>query len=161
MIKYYTTKAGYKRFIIHLEEVARRYDKIVSTNEESADAGDNSVWHDNFAYEENQRQMHQWARRFKDLEEIKRNMMIVEKDSNPIKVQIGCYVVIYDNSDGIEKKYFIAGYNDGEPEINRVSYTAPIAKALIGAKIGDVRKFKIGNIIKELEVLDILPDNEE
>ena len=157
MEKYYTTKSGFRRFVDQLKAVAERYDKIVATNDDAADAGDNSVWHDNFAYEENQRQMHQWAQRFTEMEKIKSNMVIIDIDKNPEKVKIGCKVLVYECESDIEKTNEIAGYNDGEPSLNRVSYNSPIAKALIGAEIGEVRKLKIENNVKEMEVLDIFP----
>lgn len=152
---YYTTPAGYRRFLDRLKTVANRYDTVTASNGDASDSGDNSVWHDNFAYEENQRLMHQWATRFHSLEEIKSNLVIIDIDTNPDTVKIGCEVVIYDLSDDTEKNYIIAGYEDGDPDIGRISYTSPIAQAILGAEEGDLRKLKIGNKIKELEIIEI------
>ena len=82
--KYFTTPAGYKRFLSKMKNVAKRYDAVVASNGDAADAGDNSVWHDNFAYEENQRQMHQWSQRFHKMEELKSKLVVFDIDPNPL-----------------------------------------------------------------------------
>ena len=65
-----TSRAGYQRLLDTLQAAKRRYDVVCASNEEAAGAGDSSVWHDNFAYEDNQRQMHQLARRVRDLQHL-------------------------------------------------------------------------------------------
>ena len=153
--KYYTTPAGYRRFLEQMKAVASRYDAVVASNEDAADSGDNSVWHDNFAYEENQRLMHQWAQRFHALGKVKSNLVVINIDPDPEKVKIGCEVIVYDLSDDSEKNYIIAGYEDGDPEQSRISYTSPIARAILGAEEGDLRKLQIGDKIRKLEILEI------
>ncbi len=67
---YYLTPAGRVRLRHRIHEARLAHEAICASNGEAAEAGDSSVWHDNFAYEENQRQMHQLARRVRTLEEI-------------------------------------------------------------------------------------------
>ena len=69
-----TTAAGQQRTASRLNKVRDAYDAVCASNGAAAEAGDNSVWHDNFDYEENQRQMHQLARRFRDLEDAMRRI---------------------------------------------------------------------------------------
>ena len=81
-----TTQHGLERTRARLAGALAEYERIVAGNAEAADAGDSSVWHDNFAYEENQRQMHQWARRIRDLREMIRRMEIVRPDPQPTRL---------------------------------------------------------------------------
>jgi transcription elongation GreA/GreB family factor len=94
-----TTAAGQQRTASRLNKVRDAYDAVCASNGAAAEAGDNSVWHDNFDYEENQRQMHQLARRFRDLEDAMRRMEVVAAPSDPTKVCFGC-VVIVETADG-------------------------------------------------------------
>jgi transcription elongation GreA/GreB family factor len=155
-----TTPAGLRRTQARLQSALDSYDKIVSTNAEAADAGDSSVWHDNFAYEENQRQMHQWARRIRDMRLMLTRIEVISPPSDPERVQVGCTVTVYDLGREQEHTYVIAGYEDGDLEQNRLSYTAPLARALIGAEEGDIRSFQAGARQRRLEVLSIEPTRE-
>ena len=125
-----TTQHGLERTRARLAGALAEYERIVAGNAEAADAGDSSVWHDNFAYEENQRQMHQWARRIRDLREMIRRMEIVRPDPQPTRVQLGCRVLIADLDTDQEFVWEIAGYEDGDPEAGRVSYTSPLATSM-------------------------------
>jgi transcription elongation GreA/GreB family factor len=159
--RYYTTPEGYKRFVNLMKRVAKRYDAVVASNPEAAEAGDTSVWHDNFAYEENQRQMHQWSRRLRDLERVRERLEVVEPEANPEMVNIGSEVVVFDLLEEKKEKYIIAGYEDGDPSVNRISYNSPLAQALLGAGVGDVREFRAGGKVRELEVVCILGVQED
>lgn len=152
-----TTPAGLRRAQSRLQAALEAYEQIVSTNAEAAEAGDSSVWHDNFAYEENQRQMHQWARRIRDLRITLNRLEIVSPPTNPERVQVGCTVVVCDLSDESEHTYVIAGYEDGDMEQGRLSYTAPLAHALLGGEEGEVRVFRAGDRERQLEIMTIQP----
>jgi transcription elongation factor GreB len=51
-------------------------------------------------------------------------------------VVFGATVTILDE-DGAEKTYTIVGEDEIEPENNRISWKSPLAKALLGKKLGD------------------------
>ena len=53
MTELVTSRGGYARLQQRLQEALDSYNAVCATNAEAADAGDSSVWHDNFAYEEN------------------------------------------------------------------------------------------------------------
>jgi transcription elongation factor GreB len=155
--KYYITPAGYRRFLQRMNAAAGQYNSYLARCESAAEAGDNSVWHDNFAYEQNQRDLHQWAKTYKNFEKLKENMMLLEIDPAPNEVKIGCEVIIYDHIESCQKTFSIVGYEDGDPQMKRISYTAPLAQAIIGAKAGDVCEFKIGKKKSDIEILAISP----
>lgn len=158
--RFLTTPAGLRRFQDRLKDAIESYDRVVSTNAEAADAGDSSVWHDNFAYEENQRQMHQWARRIRDLRQTLTRMEVISPPTCPERVQVGCMVVLCNLDDDTEHTYIIAGYEDGDLSQHRLSYTAPLARALIGGEEGEVRSLRVGGRDRRFEILAIDPTDE-
>lgn len=156
MKKFYTTPLGCQRIRERLDRYKKAYMKVCESNEEAAAAGDNCVWHDNYAYEENQRQMHQLARQIRETELVLQNIELVPATAvAPDRVVIGASVLICDQ-DGREQELFIAGYEDGDPEQGRISYTSPLGRALLGREEGDTCSFRVGGTVKEFEILEIL-----
>ncbi len=154
---HYLTPAGKARLRHRIHEARQAYDAVCASNGEAAEAGDSSVWHDNFAYEENQRQMHQLARRVRTLEEVLTSAAeVLPCRRAPSQVQIGSAVWVRRLHDGQERTWYIAGWDDGDPGAGRLAYTAPLASALIGAEPGDVRVVREGGKTIELEVVEVL-----
>ena len=69
-------------------------------------------------------------------------------------VLFGATVEVED-SEGTQHKFHIVGEDEADASINKVSWVSPLAKALIGQKIGDTVTWHrpIGNT--NLEILDI------
>ncbi|MBI5516335.1 MAG: GreA/GreB family elongation factor [Deltaproteobacteria bacterium] len=149
-----TTAAGRARFVARVERARAAYDAVVASNGDAAEAGDSSVWHDNFAYEENQRQMHQLARRIHDLQDALRRLEVVSAPPHPERVGLGSAVTLED-ADGRVERVVVGGYEDGDPALRRVAYTAPLAQALIGAEPGDTLSVRLGGRARELTVLSV------
>lgn len=153
----FLTQAGLHRLRGRIAEARAAYLSVCSDNEDAAGAGDSSVWHDNFAYEENQRQMHRLARRVRDLEELLSRVRLVPACATaPARVQLGAQVQLLYPEDGREATIYIAGYEDGDPRIGRVSYSAPLAARLIGAEPGEVRRIQENGKSREVEVQGVL-----
>jgi transcription elongation factor GreB len=158
----YTTPGGYKRLLGRIREVRDRYDRVCATNEEAAGAGDSSVWHDNFAFEENQRQMHQLAWHLRELQRAAASAQVAQPPRDPDRVCLGVAVRIREQGDTSSRRVVIAGWQDGDPERGRVAYDAPLAKALLGAELGDVRAVPKGKTTSRVEILSIeMPEEEE
>ncbi len=49
----------------------------------------------------------------------------------------------------------IVGVDEADVKKQKIAFTAPIAKALIGAKTGETLTFKLGREIQKLEILEI------
>lgn len=153
---YYQTPRGLQRKHEQLERLRKQYFDVCSSNEEAAGAGDNCVWHDNFAYEENQRQMHQLSIRVRELEEeIGRTQVVPLSRISIEKIRMGTQVLLLLEDTKEEKWFFISGYNDGEPRENRIAYNSPMGQALIGLEEGDLCEIKTTTEIKRYEVLEI------
>jgi len=138
------------------------YFEVCDSNEDAAGAGDSSVWHDNFAYEENQRQMHQLARRIKDQESLINRVQVVQPPTGaPDRVAMGVRVKLHFLDDDSRPTYLIAGWEDGDPEAGRLSYASPLGRALIGAEEGEVRIVRLARQVREVEVTGILAAADE
>ena len=160
MTRYMTTPAGLRRTERRLQAAKDHYADICATNEDAAGAGDTSVWHDNFAYEENQRQMHAAARRVRDMQKVLATMVLVRPPAAPAHVIVGTRVTLED-AEGKTQTWAITGYEDGEPREGRISYTAPLAAALLGAEEGDLRRYRRHGEVVEVEVVKIERAHEE
>jgi transcription elongation GreA/GreB family factor len=132
-----------------------------ASNPEAAEAGDSSVWHDNFAYEENQRQMHQWAHRVRDLRLFLSNVELVEPPARPEAVTIGCAVEVVDSATGRTSRYLIAGCDDGDLKAGRLSCNSPVGLALLGARVGESREVRSGGRERQLDVLTVTRAEED
>ncbi len=158
MARYYTTPGGYRRLRERLDKARQAYFDVCASNEEAAGAGDSSVWHDNFAYEENQRQMQALSRRVRDLERLLGRLEVAPVPATPAdSVRLGTRVRIRYEDTGKEKVLFIAGYDDGDIAEHRISYNSPLGRLLIGKEEGDVVTARFGSREQTIEVLEILP----
>lgn len=73
---------------------------------------------------------------------------------NHTSVLFGASVTVQDD-DGKTHSFHIVGEDEADASVNKVSYVSPLAKSLIGQKIGDTVNWQrpVGNI--NLEILDI------
>lgn len=145
----YYTPAGYERLRLRIQRAREDYLAVCRSNEEAAGAGDSSVWHDNFAYEENQRRMHQLATRVKELEHLAASARLVAPPPGATRATIGTSVEIRID-DGEPTTWHLVGFDDGDPESRRLSYNSPLGRALVGAAPGDIREVLLEG--RELEV---------
>jgi transcription elongation GreA/GreB family factor len=154
-----TTPGGHRRLLARLRRAEEEYRRVVESNPEAAAAGDSSVWHDNFAYEENQRRMHQLARRVRDLRALLASVRVLAEPPVPDRARIGLAVHVVWVVTGREETIVLAGYEDGDPAAGRISYDAPLGRALLGTEPGDVRTVVVAGVARDVEVLGIsLPE---
>jgi len=111
------------------------------------------TYHDNFAFEEGERQQRMWAHRIGKLRAIRRAARLVKPVEQTDKVTMGRTVTFVDTETGRERTLTIGSYLIFDT--GRVSYQAPIARALIGASRGDVRMLEHAGHCREIEVLQI------
>lgn len=72
------------------------------------------------------------------------------------KVSFGVYVEIENVDTGETKRYRIVGPDEADISKNYISVLSPIAKALMGKKVGDTAIVRAPAGDKEYEILDIL-----
>ncbi len=56
---------------------------------------------------------------------------------------------------GVERSFTLVGVDEASIAEGRIAFTAPIARALMGKKVGEVAEFELGHARQRLEVLRI------
>lgn len=69
-------------------------------------------------------------------------------------VRFGARVTVMD-CDGDERTYLICGVDEAEPETGCISWVSPIARALLGAGVGDDVMLRLPRGEQSLEIVDI------
>jgi transcription elongation GreA/GreB family factor len=68
------------------------------------------------------------------------------------QVQFGCKVTIL-REDGRRQTYRIVGEDEADPASGKISYVSPVARALMGCRVGDV--VKAANLEVELVAIEV------
>lgn len=71
-------------------------------------------------------------------------------------VKFGATVKLADDDNGDEVVYKIVGPYESDADNNKISTTAPLAKALIGKKAGDSVEVRTPKNVKSYEILEVL-----
>lgn len=71
------------------------------------------------------------------------------------KVLFGAHVTIYDINTEDEQTYQIVGDDESDLEAGKISYASPIAKALIGRRVGDECQIKAPKGVRAVEILEV------
>lgn len=72
----------------------------------------------------------------------------------PSVVRFGSQVTLKDDA-GREQRYQIVGVDEAEPSAGRIAFLSPVARALLGAEVGDRVRLERPGPVRELEVLKI------
>lgn len=116
------------------------------------------TFHDNFAYEQGQRDQEMWSNRVRELVHIRNNARIIVPGENTGQVRIGRLVKVRDLSSDTERIFRVGSYMvflETQDEVPILSYDAPLLKSLIGAKEGDKREAFFGGEKHHIEVVKI------
>ena len=71
------------------------------------------------------------------------------------RVVFGTTVELTDTADGESVTYQIVGEDEADIKLGKISYSSPIAKALIGKSTGDVAEVRTPGGVKEFEIVDV------
>ena len=130
------TPDGLKALEDELQElkVVRRKE-IAQKIKEAREQGDLSENAEYDAAKDEQRDM---EARIEEIEQILKNAVVIDEKFEKGVISLGCYVLLEDISLGKEVTYHIVGSTEADILQNKVSNEAPIGRALLGKKIGDV-----------------------
>ena len=92
--------------------------------------------------------------RIVELEKILENAIIIEGNKDG-SVDLGSVVTIYYVEDEEEEEYKIVGSKEADPSENKISNESPLAKAIIGAKEGDVRSVESPNGKYDVKIVKV------
>ena len=95
--------------------------------------------------------------RIKDLEGKLSHLQVIDVTAVDAKgkVVFGSTVELLDEDTGEELSYRIVGEDEADIKTGLISYTSPIARALIGKNEGDVASFQAPGGEKNFEILDV------
>ncbi len=95
--------------------------------------------------------------RIYELEAILRSAEIVSlpAETERERVAFGATVTVRESGSGNEERYRIVGVDEADFDRDEVSWLSPIAKALIGARIGERVRFRFPSGEEELEIVNV------
>jgi transcription elongation GreA/GreB family factor len=150
---YYFFPEDFRKLNHEIEQIICRIKQIGHEMGQSCQEGA-ETFHDNFAYEEGERQQTMWSRRLRDFMKVKEKVQLVPPGNKPEKVALGSQITIFDEDAQEEKTFVIGSYMTFDnPEA--ISYNAPLAKQLIGASEGDICECIIAGKKRIYEILKI------
>ncbi len=95
--------------------------------------------------------------RIKELEGKLSNLQVIDVTSLDVKGRIvfGSTVELVDENTGKDTVYKIVGEDEADIKTGMVSFTSPIARALIGKNEGDIINFSAPGGEKQFEVIEV------
>jgi transcription elongation factor GreB len=127
--------------------------KVVETVSWAASLGDRS---ENADYIYGKRRLREIDRRLAHLARIMKEAKVVDpaKQQSREQVRFGATVELADEDDN-RRTLTIVGDDEGDAAFGKIGWSAPLARALIGAKVGDQRIVHLPAGEKSYEVLAI------
>lgn len=136
----YMTKDGYEQQLKKLEELQ---EKFYQNSKDKADAMTSAVgdsWHDNFQFEELDREEVNIVNQIRNLSERIKNIRIIEPHNNENMVNIGDRLKLQIKyADGEVEDLEITLYGmDCDTLNNEITINSPLGKAIYNKKVGDI-----------------------
>lgn len=150
----FITPEGFARIRAEYDELfGIERPKIVEVVSWAASLGDRS---ENADYLYGKKRLREIDRRLAHLSRVMKAAKIVDpaKQGNRDQVRFGATVELADEDDH-RRTVTIVGNDEGDAANDRIGWSAPIARALIGAKVGDERTVRLPSGEKSYEVIDI------
>jgi transcription elongation factor GreB len=152
---FYMTPAGAEAL---RAELRRLWDeerpKVVEVVSWAAGLGDRS---ENADYQYGKRRLREIDRRVRFLRKRLERVQVVDPAAQARRDQVffGATVTYARLSDDAEVTITVVGVDEADAEAGRISWVAPVARALLGARVGDTRKLRTPAGVEEIEVVDI------
>jgi transcription elongation factor GreB len=150
----YITAHGYRRLRDEYETLfAEERPKLVETISWAAGNGDRS---ENGDYIYGRKRLREIDRRINWLSKRLKNAKVVDPaaQADRSRVYFGALITLVDE-DGEERTLTLVGEDEADPGQGRISWNSPIARAVRGASVGDVRRISLPAGERELEILSI------
>lgn len=128
--------------------------KVVEVVSWAAGLGDRS---ENADYQYGKRRLRQIDGRVRFIRRRLEKVQVVDPAAQTRRDQVffGATVTYARLSDDAEVTITIVGVDETDSARGRISWVAPVARALLGAKVGDTRKLRTPAGVEEIEVVDI------
>ena len=150
----FITPEGFARIRAEYEELfGVERPKIVETVSWAASLGDRS---ENADYLYGKKRLREIDRRLSYLSKVMKSAKIVDpaRQEQRDTVRFGATVELADEEDD-HRTLTLVGEDESDASAGRISWAAPIARALIGAKVGDERIVRLPGGEKSYEIIAI------
>src|SRR5574338_1384263 len=150
----FITPEGFARLKAEYDELfAVERPKIVETVSWAASLGDCS---ENADYLYGKKRLREIDRRLGFLARIMKAAKVVDPAEQPSRDQVrfGATVELADEDDN-RRTLTIVGDDETDASVGRIGWSAPLARALIGARIGDERIVRLPSGEKSYEIVEI------
>lgn len=150
----YITEEGLKRLkedLVQLESIERP--SISKQIAEARDKGDLSENAEYDAAKEAQGMLEMRISKLKDT--IANSRIIDESKLDTSKVQLLNKVTIKNTKNGAKMVYMIVSESEADLKAGKISITTPIAKGLLGKKVGDIVEIQVPSGLMSFEIIDI------
>ena len=152
---FYMTPAGAAAFREELRVLWEdERPKVVEVVSWAAGLGDRS---ENADYQYGKRRLRQIDSRVRFIRRRLEKVQVVDPAAQTRRDQVffGATVTYARLSDDAEVTITIVGVDETDSARGRISWVAPVARALLGARVGDTRKLRTPAGVEEIEVVDI------
>ena len=124
------------------EEIRRVKLEANESNEQSSES-----WHDNYTFEETQRQLKMLLTLLGGLSKARERSQVVIPKSDPTVAGVGTTVKFLDNEKKYSDEISIGSYMVSKVlmDLDFVSYESPLGALLLGSSVGETRFGKVGN----------------
>ncbi len=154
----YFTKRGMKLYGERIRQLRDDLREEMAKTANVCEVGGDD-WHDNFSFDENQRQIERLSRMISEAEKVLVGAKLVELPENPTKIGLGCKAQMIVN--GQNKTWYILGHGESDPKSNIMAYNAPFALEITGMTTDSEKTFQIGSNAFHVQILSIEPVTEE
>jgi len=150
----FITPDGFARIRAEYEELfGVERPKVVEIVSWAASLGDRS---ENADYLYGKKRLREIDRRLSHLSKIMKAAKVVDPASQAVREQVrfGATVELADDDDN-RRTVTIVGDDEADASAGRIGWSAPLARALIGAKVGDERIVRLPSGEKSYEIIHI------
>lgn len=153
--KVYLTDEGFLELETELNELKNvKRPAVIKALKEARALGDLS---ENADYDAARNEQAQIEGRILELEKIMENAVIIEKgNTDSVSLGITVKVKYIDDEDDEIEEYRIVGSKEADPSNNKISNESPLAKAIMNAKVGEIRAVESPNGTYNVEIVEIL-----
>ena len=147
-----------KSLIRYINDLQRREEKLSNIGKDIGEAtsSGHETWHDNAQYDIaiNEFKIHNrlLEEAYRDIKDV--NVMTYPNTVGNLVI-LGSRVIFL--RDNIKFDFKIVGFGDGNIEKSRLYYQTPLAKALLGHRVGDEFDAVVNNKISSFIIKDVLP----
>ena len=149
----FLTREGYDKLQDELDQLrTARRQEIADRLHEAMEGGELI---DNAEYEAAKNEQAFVEGRIKELEILLATAKIVDETAAADTVQIGVKVTITEEGSDELETYALVGAAEANPAANKISNESPMAKGLLGHKVGDTVEIEIPNGSMKVKILSV------